>query len=314
VSSPKPSRALLRWVESRGSSDPLDARLSELFRRVDEPRELSSRELAEVRARLRPHALPRPLLLGRYAVLLAVGMLAGTGVAVAGYGVKRWVAVPAQVPAVSPPAPAVPPEEPRPVRARRSSLPQQAPSASVEPVTTEPVQKPVAAPVAPASSGVLGREAELLARALSKLRSEANPSAALALLDEYRREFPGGTLALESEVARLDAFLALARHDDALRLLDTLPIDRIGRGAELRVVRAELRARNEPATAVRDFNLALAASLSGPLEERALFGRAASRLRSGDKAGAEADLRRYLERHPHGRFAAEARAKLDSAE
>jgi len=134
------------------------------------------------------------------------------------------------------------------------------------------------------------------------------------MLDEYRREFPDGTLELESEVARLDAFLALGRHTEALRLLDTLPIDRIGRGAELRVVRAELRARESPAGAAKDFDLALAVPLSGALEERALFGRAVSRLHGGNRAGAEADLYRYLERHPNGRFAKEARAKLGIGE
>jgi hypothetical protein len=301
---------MLRWADSRGG-DALDQELGETLRGLSAPRALSSRELAEVGLRLRPVGRPRPFLLGRYAVLLGVGMLAGTGFAVAGFGVKRWVAAPARVSVSSELAPeAVPARRTAPVRRAVSrSVPESAPTEEPE-ILPEPARKPEGLAAPPVPSGVLGRESDILARALAKLRSEGDAAGALLVLDEYRREFPHGTLALESEVARLDAFLALGRHGEALRLLDTLPIDRIGRGAELRVVRAELRARESPAGAVRDFDLALAVPLSGALEERALFGRAVSRMHAGNQDGAEADLRRYLERHPNGRFAAEARAKL----
>jgi hypothetical protein len=299
---------VLRWADSRGG-DALDQELGETIRGLSAPRALSSRELAEVGMRLRSVGRRRPFLLGRYAVLLGVGMLAGTGFAVAGFGVKRWVAAPARV--SNEPAPeAVPARRAAPVlRAVSRAVPESVPTAEEE-ILPEPARKPEAPAAPPVPSGGLGRESDILARALAKLRSEGDAAGALVVLDEYRREFPHGTLALESEVARLDAFLALGRHGEALRLLDTLPIDRIGRGAELRVVRAELRARETPAGAVRDFDLALAVALSGALEERALFGRAVSRMHAGNQAGAEADLRRYLERHPNGRFAAEARAKL----
>ena len=43
--------------------------------------------------------------------------------------------------------------------------------------------------------------------------------------------------------------------------------------------------------------------------ERALFGRSACLLQLGDRAGAERDFERYLERFPAGRFAAQIRAQ-----
>jgi hypothetical protein len=242
----------------------------------------------------------------RHALLLGVGLLTGTGFALANFGVQHWMA-----PAVAPSASAAVPAAVSAVPAKSSALS----AARAAPAPSFIVPAPAIAsgegrprPSAEASPSQLGRESELLTRALARLRSGGNPAAALALLDDYRREFPHGALRLESDIARLDAFLALGRRREALALLDQLPIDRIGRGPELRVVRAELRAREDAARAVRDFDAALAVALSPALAERALFGRAASRLRSGDSVGARVDFRQYLQRYPSGRFAAEARA------
>jgi hypothetical protein len=94
---------------------------------------------------------------------------------------------------------------------------------------------------------------------------------------------------------------------EALALLERLPIDRLGRGAELLVIRGELLARREPGRAIADFDRALSTGLSRELDERALFGRAASRLKAGDAAGGRADLAAYLTKYPDGRFAEQAR-------
>jgi hypothetical protein len=150
----------------------------------------------------------------------------------------------------------------------------------------------------------------LLARALARLRRDKNPSGALTLLDEHARDFSSGALRLEADVARLDALLALGRDAEALALLERLPIDRLGRGAELRVLRGELRARRDPKKALLDFDRAIAMELTPELEERALYGRAASRLRIGDETGGRADLQQYVTRHPSGRFVEEAKRRL----
>jgi hypothetical protein len=308
----RPSAPLRRWAESTGA-DALERRLERLFRAVPPPPALSAGELAEVEARLRSTPRARPLLVGRYAALLAVGLLAGTGFAVASYGVQRWVAAAPVAPRTGETAPPAAPERPPNAAQRGSSRvvlsPPAVASAGLE---STPAPVPLRTPSTPSAQpgGPLARESELLARALTKLRSEGDAAGALAALDEYQREFSRGTLALESEVARLDAYLALGRHSEALALLDRLPLDHIGRGAEPRLLRAELRAREDPARAVTDFNLALAVPLSPGLEERALYGRASCRLRAGDPAGGRADLERYLERHPAGRFSGEARQRL----
>jgi regulator of sirC expression with transglutaminase-like and TPR domain len=83
-----------------------------------------------------------------------------------------------------------------------------------------------------------------------------------------------------------------------------------GRDLELQVIRGELRAQRRCPAAVSDFTQVLAAAPAAPLAERALRGRAACHLRSGDPERAAADLSRYLRQFPNGRFAAEARAAL----
>src|SRR5688500_9068989 len=80
-----------RFIDAEGDS--VDARIGELFRSVRAPEPLVPAELARVGARLRARSAPRVPAI-RYAVLLATGMLAGTGFAVAAYGVQRLVDAP----------------------------------------------------------------------------------------------------------------------------------------------------------------------------------------------------------------------------
>lgn len=292
-------KTLNRFIDARGDS--VDARIGELFRNVERPEPLSSAELDRVQARLtaRRGSFPKPI---RYVPLLATGMLAGTGFAFAAYGVQRLVdapPTPSHVEVSAPPERRMVPE----LRTRGSETP---PAAVEEKASPETPNRAVAA-FPEASSGALGRESELLARALAKLRRDRDAGAALTLLDEHAKDFPNGALVLEADVARVDALLALGRNAEALALLERLPIDRLGRGAELRVIRGELLAQREPKKALGDFDRALAAGLSQGLEERALFGRAASRLKVGDEAGGRADLETYLAKYPNGRFAAQAR-------
>jgi hypothetical protein len=293
-----------RFIDAEGDS--VDARIGELFRNAPSPEPLGAAELARVGARLRTRSVPRiPAI--RYALLLATGMLAGTGFAVAAYGVQRLVDAPPSVnpaPALATLPPVEPPTE------RRPTTP--AEPRALEDESTPEAPKPALTAFPEPSSGALGRESELLARALAKLRRDKDANGALTLLEQHAREFPNGALKLEADVARLDALLALGRDTEAFGLLERLPIDRLGRGAELRVLRGELRARRDPGKALLDFDRALATELAPELEERALFGRAASRLRVGDETGGRADLGAYLERYPSGRFAHEAKRRLDA--
>jgi hypothetical protein len=303
-----------------GSREGSDAELSALFRAVGDPEPLSSAELAEVRRRLvRRATAPRSGRL-RELVLVGAALLSGAGVAFGALGVVEWVRAPA-----SPSATAhAGTSGIRPARApNRQRRPLAAPPSSAEVVLGEVGPSPSKAPSArfaearsaeplsstPPARSALARESESLARALVALRRDHDARAALALLDAHEAEFPGGALGLEARVARVDALVALRRKTDALSVLATLPLDRVGRGAELRLLRAELTAERDCAEASADLD-ALVATAPAALRERALYARASCRLRLGDRAAAEHDLRRYLTDYPRGRFAREVEERL----
>jgi hypothetical protein len=153
-----------------------------------------------------------------------------------------------------------------------------------------------------------------LAAAFRALRAGHDPDAALRALDSYDRAFPRGGLASEARIARVEALMAVGRRADALALLAALDG---GGGTPTRnvlVMRGELFAEaGQCGNAVRDFDRILSAGARDDAEARALFGRAACRLRGRDTAAGERDLRGYLERYPNGAFAAAAREALHGA-
>jgi hypothetical protein len=205
-----------------------------------------------------------------------------------------------------------PPLVPQPSLPQRPRALQEPEATPPEPPTTQPPAGVAAFPApAPAQSSRLGLEAASLEAALSALRAGGNGSAARALkgIDQHLRDFPGGALELEARAARVDALLLLGHRQEARRELSALPIENVGRKNELRLIRAELRADDDCRAALGDFQVLVEQPLPAAWAERALFGRGACSLKLGDKAGAERDFARYLERFPQGRFAEQIRAQ-----
>jgi hypothetical protein len=284
------------------SSDPALARLGDLVRDASPPAALPEAALERVFHRLTRSpsrfggAGPR-----RLAVVFAV--LAVATAAIGHFALPRTeTPAPALVP--SAPSPLSPPIEKSRVP-RHPSPAAPAESALPAPVEARAPSAPVLASVTPESR--LAAESKLLEPAIYALRKERDAARALTLLGRYEAEFPHGVLSLEARVLRVDSLLALGRRSDALAALDVLPLDRVGRGTELRLVRAELRASADCRSALSDFDLVLSRGASGAMEERALRGRALCRSSSGDTAGAKNDRERYLAKYPAGRFAAELR-------
>lgn len=166
-----------------------------------------------------------------------------------------------------------------------------------------------------AESG-LAAESRLLGVALHQLRQERDGNAALRSLELYQQRFPGGLLVEEAQAARLDALLLLDHRSEALKLLDQMQFQRLGRGGELRVVRAELRAAaGRCREALGDFAAVLGATAAPPpppVAERALYGRASCLAALSDSPGARAGLEQYLSQFPSGRFADAARRSLQN--
>jgi TolA-binding protein len=153
----------------------------------------------------------------------------------------------------------------------------------------------------------LGDQA-LFGQAMRKLRRENDPSAALSALQEHAKAYPRSNLVGERSALEVEALLALHRDRDALARLDTMALDELPRSGERFVVRGELRAAARRwLEASADFDHALSRVTGSPTwHERALWGRGAARLRSGEREAGMADLERYLDKYPSGRFAAQA--------
>ena len=210
---------------------------------------------------------------------------------------------------IEPPLVAVPAtSRPAPVRlARRDSMP---------PLRPGPPPAPEA-PVTPAMPSPIAVEQALLGDILKLLRTEHNPKAALALLDEHAKRFPETVLAPEAWMFRAEALLGMGRKAEALSVLDGLPLASMPSRNERLALRGELRsAAGRWQEAREDFEGPLSALKSGidarsrEVVERALWGRASARSHLGDEAGARADLVLYLREFPSGRFSTQAAALL----
>jgi hypothetical protein len=191
---------------------------------------------------------------------------------------------------------------------------------AVVPPPAPPMQQASPAPTPPVQLGPepperrLGRDSVMFGQALRKLRNEDSPAEALAVLQEHARAFPHSPLGGERGALQVEALLALHRDREALRKLDGMALDRLPRSGERFVVRGELRAaarRWQEAKA--DFERALAGVTGAPAwHQRALWGRGVARLRCGERESGLADIERYRELYPNGRFAAEASRLLSN--
>ncbi len=298
------------WSRSAQDSASEEGRLASLFGAIAEPEPLDDASRERVRRRLRGRAPGRAgVMLLR---LVSVGVVLGVvGAAAAQWATERWLgARQAFVSAPAAPSGALVPQPALPRQLRPAPAQAAAPEAveALEAAPAPRVASTVGSAAASAQSSRLGLEASSLSAALKELRGGA-PQRALAALDRHLLEFPAGALELEARVARVDAQLLLGQRADARRALASLPIERIGRKQELRLIRAELTADEDCGRALADFQVLNEQSLPSAWAERALFGRAACLLKLGDDAGAARDFALYLERFPNGRFAAQVRAR-----
>jgi tetratricopeptide (TPR) repeat protein len=177
------------------------------------------------------------------------------------------------------------------------------PPAPVVPPSALPPSVPPLAARAPAQPPLISEEVREIDRAIGYLRRDHDAVAALAALDSYLGRYPQGALLKEARTARIDALLLLGRTDQALSALEVATFDPGLRATELLVVRAELRAARDCQRAEQDFTTALRRGPDARLLERILYGRGACRAKLLDTAGANDDLRRYLERFPTGAHA-----------
>ena len=117
---------------------------------------------------------------------------------------------------------------------------------AVEPVAVEPVAEPAPEPTieAPAPTSTLEAQLALYEQGKQKLRG-GDLSGAIALFEQYKRDYPSGELRLEADVSLLEALVRagkLAKADaQAKRLLARGSLG--SRRAEILRVRGEVQAR-----------------------------------------------------------------------
>lgn len=317
-------------------------------------RELAQEELPRLWWRLRTTQrlrAVRPRLFLRVALVLGVVFCLGgvVGAVVTPFWAKNEPVVASPTPAVAPsprrgkprpmsvlPATAALPEigahEPAPIaeearpianKPRAVSLPAKHRAAASVAILNEPALPPapsvpeIAPP--PAEPSRIAVEQALLGRAMRTLRQGHDARTSLALLAQHAAQFPDGALASEATMLRIEALLTLGLKDEALSLLDGVPLASLPNRDEQLVVRGELRAikgrwreaEQDFAEAIEGRELPAASARVGnmqvrSIQERALWGRASARSRLGDQDGARADLDLYLRHFPAGRFAGPA--------
>jgi len=301
-----------RWTARAASRGTAEGAAGAVLRRARDATEPRQEDVARLEARLAAHQADDSSSPWRWRLALALALLLATGGAVGAAGklLRRTRSAPAA-------SAVIPAAEPRASGAPASPL--GAPALPAESVPAAALAAPQPAAVVPRAVGPreaprAATEARLLAGAFRALRAGQDPVAALSALDRYDRAFPRGALAGEARIARVEALMVLGRRAEALALLAAPDGGETPATRNVLVMRGELFAEaGQCGSAVRDFERILAAGARDDAEARALFGRAACRLRGGDAAAGEGDLRRYLERHPDGAFAAAAREALNEA-
>ena len=214
-------------------------------------------------------------------------------------------------------------QEPRPVadEPKPAAAPAKHRAAVRVAIVNEPTPPPAPAPEIapqPAEPSRIAIEQALLGQAMKTLRDGHDARTSLALLAQHAEQFPDGALASEATMLRIEALLALGLKNEALSVLDKVPLTSLPNRDEQLVVRGELRAakgrwreaEEDFNDALRDRNLPAASARARTIQERALWGRASARSRLGDQDGARADLDLYLRHFPGGRFAVPAASSL----
>jgi TolA-binding protein len=242
---------------------------------------------------------------------------------------RRTGPAPAEAPGAEPPAPPkVEPPPPRKWVVARVEQPVPAPEPAPQSLAPPPETDDVLHGRAEAAEaqGSYGEAAALYAELsqrpgpragtslyeLARVRRRflGQPQEAIDALDDYRRRFPDGALALEASLSALEARLALGQDEAALREMDAFlarwPASE--RAAEVRWLRASLLAGKGDCAGVLADLQALAAQ--GPRADDASFVLASCIRRGGNVEAARAQLEDYLRRFPQGRHAAEAARAL----
>jgi hypothetical protein len=311
-----------RWRESGGDPSALGARAAELVDAMHEAPSLAPEALARIRAGVlarRPSRVGAPLPFGLRFALLTTVVLAS--VATAKGTMILWRR---HVEAAAPVTPRHrgAHERPRAVATEAVTPPvivelPAPPVAQPEPAATpRALTRRRVAMAEPRGAGDPSTEAQLLARALGKLRQAHDPAGAVELLDQYARAFPHGVLESEALSARLEAVIQLDDRKTALGLLDHRDAFAGRLGAQLLLTRAELRASaGRYADALRDFDRLLGAqeAMGADDLERALYGRGVCLGHLGKGELARADLADYQRRFPSGKHTAEVARLLKGA-